>query len=97
MLYYRYTKLEVPMNHVKTAISIDQGIFNAVNSLAKKIHVSRSRLFEMAVREWVKIEKQKDLTLQINRVVEKDHASPDETRRAESMRRHQRKLVEGEW
>jgi metal-responsive CopG/Arc/MetJ family transcriptional regulator len=85
------------MSHVKTAISIDIDVFKAIDSLAKKAHLSRSRLFEMATREWVKKEKQKDLTLQINRAVEKDHVSPDETYRAESMRRHQRKLVKGEW
>ncbi len=85
------------MSHVKTAVSIDIDIFKAIDSLAKKAHLSRSRLFEMAVREWVKKEKQKDLTLQINRAVAKDRPSLDEARQQESMRRHQRKLVEGEW
>jgi hypothetical protein len=59
--------------------------------------MSRSRLFELAVREWVKREKQKEVTIQINRVVEKDRPSSDEERQAGSMRRHQRKLMEGEW
>ena len=85
------------MSQVKTAISIDQGIFKVINFLAKKAHISRSRLFEMAAREWVKKEKAKDLTAQINRAVGKDRLSHEEAQQAEWMRRHQRKQVEGEW
>ena len=85
------------MSQVKTAISIDQDIFKAIDFLAKKAHISRSRLFEMAVREWVKKEKEKDITAQINRAVGNDPLSHEETQQSEWMRRHQRKLAEGEW
>ena len=85
------------MSQVKTAISIDQAVFKAIDFLAKKAHISRSHLFEMAVREWVKKEKEKDLTAQINRAIGNHRMSREEAQQTELMRRHQRKFVEGEW
>ncbi len=85
------------MSQIKTAISIDRNIFQAIDSLAKKVHVSRSRLFEMAAGMWLRKQRQNDLTAQINRAVERIKPSAEELRQAEGMRRHQRKLVEGEW
>ena len=85
------------MSQVKTAISIDSGIFKMINYLAKKAHISRSHLFETAAREWVKKETAKDITARINRAVGNDHASADEARQAKWMRQHQRKLMDGQW
>ena len=41
------------MPNVKTAISIEQPIFEQMDVLAKNLKVSRSRLFAMAAREFI--------------------------------------------
>ena len=85
------------MSQIKTAISIDAGIFRVIDSLARKARISRSRFFEMAVRDWVKKEQQKDLTARINRAMEKRPSSAEHSKLPHEMIRHQRKLMEGEW
>ncbi len=47
------------MSTVKTAISIQDGVFHEVENLAKELHVSRSEIFSKAVQEF--IEKQKNI------------------------------------
>ena len=84
------------MSQIKTAISIDGDIFKEMNLSAKRTHVSRSHLFEIAAAEWLKKGKQKEIIAQINRAVENDQISAEEKRHFEAMRRHQRKLVEGQ-
>ena len=85
------------MSQTKTAISIDTDIFKEMNLSARETHVSRSHLFEIAAAEWLRKEKQKKIIEQINKAVEKDEVSAQEKRHLDAMRRHQRKLVEGEW
>ena len=85
------------MSQVKTAVSIDARIFAVVDFFAKKIRVSRSRLFEIALREWVKKEKDKDLTASINRALKKIQITPEEKHQAELMKGHFRRVVQGEW
>jgi len=85
------------MAHVKTAISIDVGIFKDIERVAHRVHISRSRLFEIAVRDWLKRQKKKLLIEQINSAVEQDAFDEEERRQMEWMREHQKGLVQGEW
>jgi len=41
------------MPNIKTAISIEKPIFDQVNDLAKKLNISRSRLFVLAAQEYI--------------------------------------------
>ncbi len=85
------------MAHVKTAISIDAGIFKDIERVTHKIHISRSRLFEMAVRDWLKRQKKRLLIQQINSAVEQDSCDEEDRQQMEWMREHQKGLVQGEW
>ncbi|NOQ45382.1 MAG: CopG family transcriptional regulator [Desulfobulbaceae bacterium] len=52
--------------NVKTAISLQEDLFKKVNILASELHVSRSKLFVMAVQDFIKKEESKNLLNQIN-------------------------------
>jgi len=42
------------VSHVKTWISIDEGLFKEAEALAEKMGISRSQLFSRAVEEFVR-------------------------------------------
>jgi len=81
---------------VKTAISIDENLFDQVNKLANELKVSRSHLFVWAVEEFIQRYQNQQLLQQINQAYE-DLPLTEEAEVLQGMRRHQRKLVEGEW
>lgn len=82
------------MPGVKTAISLDEKLFNRVNKLAKKMHVTRSRLFTLAVDDFLKKQENEYLLAQLN----KAYADTDdeEMKISSSMKSKQRKIVEQE-
>ena len=85
------------MSHVKTAISIDQELFADAEQIAHKIHISRSRLFELAVKDWLKQRKKELLIEQINAAVMADTLGEEDKAEAEFMRKERQKLAKGEW
>ena len=52
---------------VKTAISMQKDLFQEVNRLADELHVSRSKLFVLAVQDFIKKNENKQLLAQINK------------------------------
>ena len=80
---------------VKTAISIDDDLFREVNSLTRKLNISRSKLFALAVDEFIRKHKNKELLAQINRAYA-DPPTPEEERLQKGMRRQQTKNLEQE-
>lgn len=49
------------MPNTKTAISIDVSIFEQMDALAKRLSISRSRLFAIAAQEFLQRNKNMDL------------------------------------
>lgn len=84
------------MKTVKTAISIQQSLFDQADRLSRKLNVSRSRLFGLAVEEFIQRHKSQTLLDDINRAYE-DEPDVNEKARLTKMREQQRKLIEGEW
>jgi metal-responsive CopG/Arc/MetJ family transcriptional regulator len=84
------------MANVKTAISINQTLFDQVNRLADELDVSRSHLFVMAVEEFIQRYENQELLDQINRAYD-DLPLGGEEQLQRALRRHHRNLVEGEW
>ena len=81
---------------VKTAISLDGALFREAEGVARRLKVSRSRLFATAMEEYLERRTNRELLQQIN-------AAHAETSDAEGVRlrrvrqaRH-RKAVQGEW
>jgi len=54
------------MSKVKTAVSIQDSIFREVDVLAHKIHISRSNLFERAIEDFLKKQKNQQIFQQLN-------------------------------
>ena len=59
---------------MKTAISIPDPIFEAAESLASSLGVSRSELFTRAVAEFIEVEKYKNVTSRLNKVYANNQA-----------------------
>lgn len=54
---------------MKTAVSIPDEVFKEVERLAKRLKVSRSRLFSMALSEFLARYKSEQVTAQLNRAL----------------------------
>lgn len=57
---------------MKTAISIPNPIFEAAESLALQLGISRSELFTKAMADYIEAQKYKDVTAQLNSVYAQD-------------------------
>lgn len=84
------------MGNVKTAISLNETLFEEAETLAHRMNISRSRLFAMAIAEYIQRHENNELLARI------DAAFGDEPDVAETTLRRryslqQRRLVEGEW
>ena len=84
------------MQNIKTAISMQKPLFEEAEELAHTMKVSRSRLFVLALQEYIERRKNRELLTRINAAYEEpDDATEKKLRRA--ARRRHRRLVEGEW
>jgi len=81
---------------IKTAISIQQDLFDAINQLAQELHISRSKLFMLAVEDFIAKNKNRQLLAQINAAY--DDAVPDaeETQVQTAMKQKQARCLETE-
>ena len=81
---------------IKTAISIQQDLFDAINQLAQELHISRSKLFMLAVEDFIAKNKNRQLLAQINAAY--DDAAPDaeETQIQTAMKQKQARCLETE-
>ena len=80
---------------VKTAISLHEDLFKEVNLLAIELHVSRSKLFVMAVQDFIKKEESKKLLKQIN-IAFSDAPNSDEIAVQNKMRVKHAKNIKSE-
>ncbi|MBW2000661.1 MAG: ribbon-helix-helix protein, CopG family [Deltaproteobacteria bacterium] len=51
---------------IKTAISVPESLFKKVSELAKDLHMSRSKVFSLAVEEFIKKKESEKLLRQLN-------------------------------
>jgi predicted transcriptional regulator len=84
------------MTAVKTAISLQQPLFNQVDALAGEMQISRSRLFVLAMEEFIERYQNQRLLQEINAAY-KDMPEPAEQDRRRSMRHKHQQLVGGQW
>lgn len=84
------------MRNTKTAISLQQDLFKQVDELARELEVSRSRLFVLAVEQFIERHRNRKLLAAINDAYD-DVPDPEEQALHESMRRQHRQMVEGQW
>ena len=84
------------MESIKTAISIDKSLFDQANALARKLKVSRSRLFVIALEDFIREQENRELLEKINAVYENEPDEAEKTLRRKSRKSH-RRLIEGQW
>lgn len=77
---------------IKTAISLDETLFNEVESLTKELNVSRSRLYTMAMQEFIKRHKAQKILAALNEVY-RDGPDPEEVATRRAMKRYQQQRV----
>jgi metal-responsive CopG/Arc/MetJ family transcriptional regulator len=82
-------------NTIKTAISLDQRLFKAGEVVAKELNVSRSRLFSMALEEFIRRRRNRKLLDEINAAYT-DEPDQEEQVLRKQMRRHHKGLLERE-
>ena len=83
------------MPGVKTAISLDEKLFDKVNKLANELHVSRSRLFTLAVQDYLQKQENQTLLAQLNDAYA-DHPDEEERKISSSMKSKHGKIMEQE-
>lgn len=82
------------MANIKTAISVQKALFEQAEALAREKKVSRSRLFVMALEDYLRREENRKLAKQLTEV----YGEPDPEQEAvqRKMKRYHRRVVEAE-
>jgi len=83
------------MPGVKTAISLDEELLIKVNRLSNDLHVSRSKVFTLAVQDYLKKQENQSLLAQLNEAYE-DFPGEEEREISKSMQIKHNKMVEQE-
>jgi len=85
------------MANVKTDISLRKSLLEEAEAVAREMKVSRSRLFMMALEDFIQRHQNKKLLEKLNAAYQDDEPDEEERARLDQMRRYHRTLVEGEW
>ena len=84
------------MQSIETAISVQKSLFEQAEELARKMKVSRSRLFGLALEDYIHRRQNRELLAQINAAYADELDTAEKAVRRKSRRQH-RRIVEGEW
>ena len=84
------------MESIKTAISIDKSLFAQANTLARKLKITRSRLFVLALEDFIQEHQNRELLEKINAVYADEPDATEQMLRRKTRKSH-RRLVEGQW
>lgn len=84
------------MSNIKTAVSIKESLFKEAETLAKKLEISRSKLFAVALENFIRQQENRELLKKINEVYSQVF-SPDEERYRKQIRDYHRRSLEDEW
>jgi len=81
---------------MKTAISVEGELLEQADKTAKRMGVSRSRLFSLALQDYLTKRRQEEITAQLDRVYQEPH-SESETRTISGMKAKFRRAVKDRW
>jgi len=81
----------------KTAVSIEQPLFERADKRAEQMKVSRSRLYALALEMFIQKRTSQQMLEQLNRACEENPPTDEEEQLLEARQQQQRALVEGEW
>jgi metal-responsive CopG/Arc/MetJ family transcriptional regulator len=81
---------------MKTAISIDDGLLREADETARQMGLSRSRLFALAVGDFLERQRRERMLLRLNEVYA-DHVEPAEKRLLKGIKAKVRRTVKERW
>jgi metal-responsive CopG/Arc/MetJ family transcriptional regulator len=81
---------------LKTAISIDDGLLQEADQTARRMGLSRSRLFALAVEDFLERQRRERMLLQLNEVYASG-AEPAEKRLLRGIKARVRRTVKDRW
>ncbi len=84
------------MSNIKTAVSIKESLFKKAETLAKKLGISRSKLFATALEKFIRQQENRELLKKINEVYSQTFR-PDEESYREQKRGYHRQSLEDKW
>jgi metal-responsive CopG/Arc/MetJ family transcriptional regulator len=84
------------MQTVKTAVSLQKQLFEQAEELARRMHVTRSRLFVLALEDYISRQQNRELLSQINAAYQGERDHSEETLLRKARGTHPR-VVEGDW
>ena len=82
------------MAFMKTAISIDEEIFNEAEKLSAKLHVSRSQLFSQAVEYLINKSESLEIIQKINAVYSDKDVFQEQKNLAKSSKKRMKGLID---
>ena len=83
------------MSSVKIAISLDEKLLSRIDELSKEMQISRSRLFNLAMNDYLKKQENQALLARLNKAYE-DEPSEEEAKIRQSMKDKQAQVVDRE-
>ena len=81
---------------IKTAISIDKDLYDEAEDVAKKMKVPRSKLYSIAMKDFLEHRKNRELLDQLNAAYSTEPTAEEQTLRRVSRQQHKR-IMEREW
>jgi hypothetical protein len=81
---------------MKTAISIDDGLLQEADETARLMGLSRSRLFALAVGDFLQLQRRQQMLLRLNEVYA-DSVEPAERRLLKGIKAKVRQTVKERW
>lgn len=84
------------MPAVKTAISLEEDLFLQVCKMAEDLCISRSRLFTLAISDYLRRQESEFLLKELN-MMYGDEPDAEQTELSKAMRRKSRRMIEGKW
>jgi predicted transcriptional regulator len=85
------------MSSIKTAISLDSELFQRAEEIAREMQIPRSRLFVIALEEFIHRHQNQQLLDRINAAYADEEPGAEEQAIQRSMRQRMRQVLEGEW
>ncbi len=81
---------------MKTAISIEDGLLQEADETARRMGLSRSRLFALAVGDYLQRQRREQMLLRLNEVYS-EGVEPAETRLLKGIKAKVRRAVKERW
>jgi metal-responsive CopG/Arc/MetJ family transcriptional regulator len=84
------------MTQLKTALSINASIFKEMDTLARKLKITRSSVFELAAREFLARYRNQQITKQLNQAYALDKSDMEDKVAEAVFKNYYRKILEEE-